>query len=399
MCDTVVVVRPDQVLFAKNSDRDPNEAQVLEWIPAQTHEAGSNLKCTWIEVPQAARTNAVLLSRPFWMWGAEIGANEHGVTIGNEAVFTNQPYANTGLTGMDLLRLALERAESAVEAMDVIVSLLDRFGQGGECGFEEPGFTYHNSFIVADSTSAYVLETAGGKSASEQVTKGARSISNGLTIPGFADEYSDWLKTTVSQCKTRQPSTQRLSAHAMTPSDLISVLRDHGDGRAHPDYSLLNGAMGAPCMHGGGIATGSQTTASWAADLTTGTHWVTGTAAPCTSLFKPVSVDNPIDLGAIPGGTFDSGSIWWNHERLHRRVVRNPQVLNPLFVGEHDAIEQDWHDDVPDSAEAFRLASEVEAIWIERIEARTVQDGRPAVARRYWKTRDKVAAMPHATTR
>jgi len=54
------------------------------------------VRYTWIEIGQVRQAYAVLLSRPFWMWGAEIGANEHGVTIGNEAVFTGQRYAKSG---------------------------------------------------------------------------------------------------------------------------------------------------------------------------------------------------------------------------------------------------------------------------------------------------------------
>lgn len=399
MCDTIVVVGSDRVLFAKNSDRDPNESQVLDWVPAADHGAEKTVRCTWIEIPQVDSTNAVLLSRPSWMWGAEIGSNEHGVTIGNEAVFTKEPYADVGLTGMDMIRLALERTATASGAVEMIISLLETHGQGGGCGFEQPSFTYHNSFIVADRTEAYVLETAGTRWATEKVEAGVRSISNGLTIPGFADEHSDWLKTTVSRCRVRRAATGRLAADAAGPGDLMTVLRDHGGGSRAPDYSWLNGAMSAPCMHGGGIATGSQTTASWAADVTSGNHWATGTSAPCTSLFKPVSVTEPVArLEEALHGVSPEASRWWIHERLHRRAIRNPEESFALFTGERDDVERAWLADRPGSQEAFLEADRLEQRWIDKLESVEISENRPPVARMYWRKRDRTPEMTAAAT-
>ncbi len=50
------------------------------------------MHCTYLDVPQVTHTHAVLLAKPFWIWGAEMGTNDQGVTIGNEAVFTKVPY-------------------------------------------------------------------------------------------------------------------------------------------------------------------------------------------------------------------------------------------------------------------------------------------------------------------
>ncbi|TNC27584.1 carcinine hydrolase/isopenicillin-N N-acyltransferase family protein, partial [Amycolatopsis alkalitolerans] len=392
-CDTVVVVGEGRVLFAKNSDRDPNEAQPLDWQPRREHPAGARVRCTWLEIEQAPRTHAVLLSRPFWMWGAEMGANEHGVVIGNEAVFTDQPYRTSGLTGMDLLRLALERAATAEEAVNVLTGLLERYGQGGGCGHEDRNFTYHNSFLVADRRGAYVVETAGQLWAVEHVRVGARSISNGLTIPGFA-AHSDRLRTAVSACRTRRPRTEHLAAGADGPAELMAALRDHGAGRSAPRYSPLNGGMAAPCMHAGGLAANSQTTASWVADLRpdTAAHWVTGTAAPCTSLFKPVRVDQPLDLGPSPTDVFDEKSLWWRHERLHRTALRDPATTFPRFTRERDETEARWLADPPPPEEAFAEAGRLLTKWTATVSRPT--DHRPLWTKRYWRIRDTRAALP-----
>jgi dipeptidase len=392
MCDTLVAVLPDRVLFAKNSDRDPNEAQLLDWQPRREYAAGSELRCTWITIAQARVTHAVLLSRPFWMWGAEIGANEHGVVIGNEAVFTRQPYARSGLTGMDLVRLGVERGATAEQAVDVMTALLETRGQGGGCGHEHRDFTYHNSFLVADPRGAFVLETAGQRWQVERLT-GAWSISNGLTLPGMVAE-TDLVRTRVSACRTRRARTLVAAQRASSAADLMRALRDHGDP-AEPRYRLLNGAMAAPCMHAGGWLAASQTTASWVADLRPNAiqHWVTGTAAPCTALFKPVRVDAPLDLGPAPVDRADDRSLWWRHERLHRRVMHDPARLRPLFAPERDEIEARWQACPPDPREAFDAGDRLLAEWTACVAAATAADTRPAFVRRYWRARDQRAAL------
>jgi dipeptidase len=393
MCDTLAIVGSQGVLFAKNSDRDANEPQLLDWQPRREYPAGTRLKCTWIEIPQARATHSVLLSRPYWMWGAEMGTNEHGVTIGNEAVFTRQKYAATGLLGMDLVRLALERATTAEAAVGVIVALLAEFGQGGACSIERLGFTYHNSFLVVDTQRGFVLETAGSLYAVEEF-QGARSISNGLTIPGFAETHRDPIKGRVAACQVRQARTQQLAEQAVGPADLMRALRDHGSGNESPRYSWLNGGLHAPCVHAGGLIASSQTTASWVAELRPGDchHWVTATAAPCTGLFKPVSVDTAVELGPTPGRRADE-SFWWRHERLHRAVMGDPSELGQLYSMERDATEASWLAEPPDSQTAFDEASRLTERWTESVKSLAAVDVRPRFVQRYWKKQNAVAEL------
>ena len=71
MCDTCValpsVTKFGEAFFAKNSDREPNEAQQLVLLPARDHDPHSHLRCTYVEIPQVKHTYQVLLSKPYWM--------------------------------------------------------------------------------------------------------------------------------------------------------------------------------------------------------------------------------------------------------------------------------------------------------------------------------------------
>ncbi|KAL9188501.1 hypothetical protein ACHAXT_006879 [Thalassiosira profunda] len=195
-CDTFVYVQAPSAqgagtLFGKNSDRPSEERHEVVRVPRRDG-GGGEVQCTYISVPQAGATQECILSKPSWMRGCEMGANESGVVGGNEAIHTvlsdellsADGTPNKSLLGMDLLRLALERGATAKQAVEVCIQLLEEYGQGGPCCQTDTDWTYENSFLFADADEAYVLETAGRKHwAWERVEPGGyRNISNGVSI-------------------------------------------------------------------------------------------------------------------------------------------------------------------------------------------------------------------------
>ena len=357
MCDTLVALggatANGGTLFAKNSDRERNEAQGLEMTPRRQSAPGAILKATYIAIPEVAETHACLLSRPFWMWGAEMGANEHGVAIGNEAVHATLPaQRRRALIGMDLVRLGLERGATAAEAVEVMITLLERHGQGGDCGHLHR-FYYNNSFIVADPGEAYVLETVGRWWVVKRV-EGARALSNALTIGADFDRCSDgvshharkegWAdadgrfdfagklldeeRDAVSWGRARCARGQSLldaGRGQLTPADMRTILRDHGEAAAHdPAWTPAQTVGRTICMHAGEILRRSQSVGSMVSQLTASRaiHWVTGASAPCLSIFRPVLFETGLpDQGASPTDRADNSSRWWRHERLHRGAL------------------------------------------------------------------------------
>jgi secernin len=442
MCDTVIatpnVTADGVMIFGKNSDRDPNEAHELVRVPAAKHPAAGRVKCTYIDIPQVEQTLAVLLAKPFWIWGAEMGVNERGVAIGNEAVFSKIPARKEGgLIGMDFLRLALERSTTAIQAVDVITKLLEAYGQGGNCGFTHP-FYYDNSFLIADAREAWVLETADKQWAAKRV-QGVYTISNGYTIgkewdlasAGLVDYalergwckrrvdfnfrkcYTDFLYTTFSYGKQRCSRTTTLlegEKGKISVESVINTLRDHGENQGRgwsPDRGLSGASV---CMHAGfGPIRISQTTGSMVSHLHSEhpTHFFTATAAPCTSVFKPVWVDVPLpETGARPTGEYDAAAIFWSHEALHRATLRNYPAAMALYQEKRDHLEGGFIRQALELAGAssserekfsqmcFSDAVRAEAQWRNDVQASPHKRNPAWLFARAWKNHNRLAKMP-----
>ncbi len=441
MCDTFVALGEmtanGKVILGKNSDREPNEAQLITILPAADHPEGSRVKCTYTEIAQVRHTHQVFLSKPFWIWGAEMGANQFGVVIGNEAVFSKEPAGKNGLIGMDFLRLALERAATAETALQTIIELLEQYGQGGSCGLTHAMY-YHNSYLIADAHEAWILETVGRRWAAKKVRKYG-SISNALTIgeewdlasPDLADYalkrgwcakgevfsfsrcYSDFIYTTFADGRRRQLCTSnalQAGQGKFNVADALAILRSHGEAENviwSPDHGLMGAEV---CMHAGfGPVRGSQTTGSLVAEIGEGSLslWSTATAAPCLSVFKPFWMDSGLpDLGPEPTAVYDSQAIWWRHELLHRHVLKDYPNRAALFAAERDGLEAAFLAESSISSQypieqrqdfttrCFETEEQSYARWLRQVKALPVVNGLRFYHAWAWNGFNKQARLP-----
>ncbi|MGZ8734898.1 MAG: hypothetical protein ACXW1M_06890 [Acidimicrobiia bacterium] len=315
MCDTLAAVGSRGTLFAKNSDRPVGEVQVVEALVRRT--AGTVLRTQYLTIPDPGAV-ALVGSRPTWLWGLEHGVNEHRVAIGNERLWTTSDprSAPPALIGMDLVRLALERATDADAAVEVIADLLARHGQGGAAEADPPK-AYFSSFLIADPHRAWVVETSGSTWAARPVGPGAGvAISNRIAL------RDDWtiaspdvaLGTDFDRFRRRDSPTghadRRLAksrqlvehgADTLDPGDLVGLLRDHGGGSwgrpADPvDRVVAPPRADAPsptgvtiCMHlRGDQTTNGSMVALLPADADAPTRAWIALGSPCASVFVPV---------------------------------------------------------------------------------------------------------------
>ena len=361
-CDTLVALpsatADGSTLLAKNSDRLALESQPLVQAPSRRHRPGSRVRCQYVSIPQVRETRGFIGSQPYWLWGLEHGVNDCRVAIGNEAVFSRDPPGEEALLGMDLVRLGLERSQTARQALEVMTDLLETHGQGGPA-IMGTTFGYHNSFLIADPGEAWILETSGRQWAARQV-EGVGSISNHLTIE---DDWSlasrDLEKYAVDRgwwpagsgrvrFATAYRSTEVMpgrvsegrfargcvllaeAAGRLTPQEMMRFLRDHGEsGTILPEQRDPESAdFFTLCLHADPVGT---TTASMVARLRARWDgrpdlWVS-LATPCTGVFLPVYLEGDVPAAYAQGGASpDRASPWWRFKALQDAVLARPRT-------------------------------------------------------------------------
>ena len=345
MCDTYVSLakssKDNTVIFGKNSDRLDSEAQLVTYNPRQKYSHGEPLRCTHISIPQSSETYAVLLNQPYWMWGAESGCNEFGVVIGNESIQTKEPLNESGLLGMDLLRLGLERGKTAKAALNIIIELLESYGQGGSHNLK--GLNYHNSYLIADPNEAYVLETAGEWWIVE-IVRTYRSISNHISIRGKGDiRRQGIIQHAIEKgyCKDDNDFDFKL---IFSPSILPEVfpITDR-DGCSLNQLSKNNGNITPAlimeflrehevgiCLHGRiDQSVGSQV--SHLRHNKKSIHWFTGNTIPCLGIFKPYvfPIKDQIVIKPGPYSDINPNWFWSKHTEFIKPYKKRPKNEDP----------------------------------------------------------------------
>ncbi len=405
MCDTLVALRDATrdhgVIFAKSADCEVNETNPVVRIPRCKHVPGEAVRVTHLVIPQAPETFEVLLTKAFWTYGCEIGINEFGLAMGEEAVYTTEmaKEEKDGIIGPDLVRLGLERAHDCREAIGVMTGLLEQYGQGGSAELKGNSH-FDSSFLMADASEGYILETAGREWAVRKVDS-IGSISNMLgirtgwaasSVKAHAQEL-DWAATfglaevpPTLGAPERQSTTYSCLERArgkVTAKTIFDLVRHHDPGY-HPATAPAHRNV---CIHAG-----PQKDRWWQADGVMVTEvdangilaWVTCTSGNCVSIFKPVFAGTELpDIGPRPTEHFDPRSLWWKHELLHRRAMADFDNLVPALRADFDPLEAEFlaqavsvkkgtNAEKRDFSDyCFRRAMEATEAWIARLRARS----------------------------
>ena len=265
--------------------------------------------------------------------------------IGNEAQGSkNAEFEKTGILGLDLVRLGLERGATAREAIKVITSLLEIYGQNANAS-QLTDRRYENSYLLVDGSEIWLLETAGREWVAKRISDRI-GISNCYSTEEVFELSSPKVESTARKSRWLAPDEPFNFAKAYTKpairqtlavprmrrlnkllhttdihnlQTLKSVLRDHFGGEITEErFSPSSATFFSVCMHM--MCWGESETA---ASLISHTDCVLGVvsrwaaAQPCQSVYLPIYLTGYIPKPLTVGGDhYSPESFWWRFKRL-----------------------------------------------------------------------------------
>ncbi|XP_035494527.2 secernin-2 isoform X3 [Scophthalmus maximus] len=202
-----------------------------------------------------------------------------------------------------IIRLGLERGDSAWAALTVITALLEQHGQGGQCKEDPVPFSYHNTFLLVDRNEAWVLETAGKLWVAQKVTEGVKNISNQLTVGAEISAEHPELRSVAqaqgwwdgerefnfSQVFSPENPPARMELAKQRYKGGTELLQQHdGSVTAEVMMSILRDKPSGICMDSGGFCTTGSMVSVLPRDTSLPCiHFFTATPDPSRSIFKP----------------------------------------------------------------------------------------------------------------
>jgi hypothetical protein len=102
------------------------------------------------------------------------------------------------------------------------------------------------------------------------------------------------------------------------------------------------------------------------------------------------------------GDLFDAEIFWWQHEELHRQILRDFQHRHDLVRKEFDMLEQKWMTEAPKvgreersalTERAFSLERETTDALIAMLETENIRKKPRMTYRRFWEKQNRLVGL------
>uniref|UniRef100_A0A182TJ27 Uncharacterized protein n=1 Tax=Anopheles melas TaxID=34690 RepID=A0A182TJ27_9DIPT len=283
--ETFVVLPPctesnrKQIIYGRNGTGSAEQVTEVVYLPTADGSEPITLP-SGCEIAGAASLG-VILNKPAGSWGAESGSNEKAVTIGLS--YSEQGAGGDGkVSALDLVRLGLERGESAPDAVDKLVALVEQHAP-------EDRNALKAAFVVCDPAAVWLLNVAGQFWAAKQIQESSVALAaTGFTIGASFDRSTDDLATKAQAAGAWDGAGEFSFSEAFGGSSATDALRSWPANEPG-----VEGAFGLKhmfeCLRAVGTdpPTGPSHVSVLSGEGELACHWFTATPQVSESVFKP----------------------------------------------------------------------------------------------------------------